>query len=246
MIMKNLGKILSIVILDFYLMVSKVVIAGVAIAIILVAVVAFLVLEKGHTNTSPTTSILPTTLPPSTSSSSTTSYSMPLSTTTSSSTTSSSSTTTTSIPGNPLPYDASNKTVFLYLASLTTAPNYFNYNGTSNGQLVVYIPAGWQIYVVYTNYESSPHNVVILMNNTPTPNSADIGNDGKILLVVGASTTNYQGNGIAGGVSASGISPSLSAGYYWFACGISGHAQAGIWGVIVVSSSVTIPYYVIT
>ncbi|MBP1357642.1 MAG: sulfocyanin [Sulfolobus sp.] len=236
-------------------MASKIVIAGVAIAIILVAVVALLVLEKGHTSTSPTTSILPTTLPPSkSSSSSTTSYSMPPATTTSSSTTSSSSTTTTttssstattSIPGNPLPYDASNKTVFLYLASLSTT-NPYNYNGTSNGQLVVYIPAGWQIYVVYTNYESIQHNVVILMNNTPTPNSLDIGNDGKILLVVGASTTNYQYSGIAEGESASGISPSLSAGYYWFACGISGHAEEGIWGVIVASSSVTVPYYVIT
>ncbi|WP_423836899.1 sulfocyanin-like copper-binding protein [Sulfuracidifex metallicus] len=30
---------------------------------------------------------------------------------------------------------------------------------------------------------------------------------------------------------------------YWFCCGIEGHAAAGMWGVIVVSSSVTTPYY---
>ncbi|TRM80918.1 sulfocyanin, partial [Sulfolobus sp. F3] len=83
------------------------------------------------------------------------------------------STTTTSTSSQlPLKYDSSNKTVFLTIAVLTSGPA-FNFNGTSNGQLVIYIPAGWSVYVTYINYQSLPHNLILLENNTATPNNAD-------------------------------------------------------------------------
>jgi sulfocyanin len=138
-----------------------------------------------------------------------------------------------------LPYDASNKTVFLNIVSLSSAQP-FNENGTSNGQLHVYIPAGWTVYVTYTNQESLSHNFVIVQNTTATPTD-DVGQDGKILLYVGTTSSTYLDNGISGGESATG-SVSLPAGIYWFACGIESHAAAGMWGVIVSSSSVSTPY----
>jgi len=152
-------------------------------------------------------------------------------------------TSTSSLPPGAvaLPYDASNQTVFLYIASLSTGSP-FNFNGTSNGQIHIYIPAGWTVVVYYTNQESGlAHNFLVVQNNTATPNSADVANNGKILLYVGTTASGYQANGLIGGQSASG-SIMLPAGYYWFACGIAGHAVAGMWGVIISSSSVTTPY----
>jgi sulfocyanin len=162
--------------------------------------------------------------------------------TTTSTTTTTTTTSTSSLPPGAveLPYDASNHTVFLYIASLSSG-NPFNFNGTSNGQLKIYIPAGWTVIVYYTNYESIPHNFNIVQNTTATPNNANIAADGTILLYVGDTSSNYQSAGISGGQSASG-SIALPAGIYWFACGVAGHAEAGMWGVIVSSSSVSVPY----
>ncbi|WP_232616487.1 sulfocyanin [Sulfurisphaera tokodaii] len=167
-------------------------------------------------------------------------------TTTSTSTTTTSTTSTTTTSSLPpgaiaLPYDASNHTVFLYLAALSTG-NVFNFNGTSFGKMHVYIPAGWTVIVYFTNEESGlPHNLLIVQNDTATPNSSDVGNDGKILLYVGTTPSSYTANGLISGQSASG-SITLQPGYYWFCCGIAGHAVAGMWGVIIVSSSITVPY----
>ena len=155
--------------------------------------------------------------------------------------------TISSLPHNavPLPYNASNHTVFLYIVSVTTGTPY-NFNGTSNGQLRIYIPAGWTVIVYYTSQEGSmPHNLLIVQNDTAVPNNPNIANDGKILLYVGTTPSTYLFHGLMGGQSASG-SITLPAGIYWFACGIEGHAESGMWGVIISSSSVTVPYAVVT
>ncbi|TRN03425.1 sulfocyanin [Sulfolobus sp. F1] len=152
------------------------------------------------------------------------------------------STTTTSTSSQlPLKYDSSNKTVFLTIAVLTSGPA-FNFNGTSNGQLVIYIPAGWSVYVTYINYQSLPHNLILLENNTATPNNADVAQFGKILYIVRATTSNYQSTGISSGQSVSGLWGPLNAGTYMLVCGILGHAESGMWAVVVVSSNVTTPY----
>ena len=173
---------------------------------------------------------------------------MTTTTTTSVPTTSTSvSTSTSSLPPGAiaLPYDASNHTVFLYIATLTTGYPY-NFNGTSDGELHIYIPAGWTIIVHYTNEESAiEHNFLIVQNDTKVPNSANVADDGKILLYVGTSASNYEVDGLTSGQSATGTI-TLSPGIYWFCCGILGHAESGMWGVIIVSSSVTVPYAIVT
>ncbi|AWR96786.1 sulfocyanin [Acidianus sulfidivorans JP7] len=164
------------------------------------------------------------------------------STVTSTTSTTTSSTSTSTLPSGAvaLPYDASNHTVFLYIVSLSTG-NPFNFNGTSNGQLHIYIPAGWTVIVYYTNQESIPHNFNILQNDTATPNNANILADGKFLLNVGTTSSTYETQGISSGASASG-SVVVPAGIYWIVCGIAGHAEAGMWGVLIASTSVTVPY----
>lgn len=154
--------------------------------------------------------------------------------------------TTSSSPKTTLRYDANNKTVFITLASLSTGSP-FNFNGTSDGSMIIYVPAGSNLYITYINEESGlPHNLNLIANNTPTPNSANIAEDGKILLTIGASSSNYETNGLISGQSASGIYSDIQEGTYWFACGIAGHAESGMWVVLVASSNVTTPYVVIS
>ncbi|QKR00899.1 sulfocyanin [Metallosphaera tengchongensis] len=159
-------------------------------------------------------------------------------TTNTTSTSTSNMTTTSSLPSGAtaLPYNSANKTVFLYIVASSSGQP-FNFNGTSNGQLHVYVPAGWTVLVHFTNQEGLTHNFLIVSNTTATPGD-DVGQDGSIVLAVGTTTSSYLNAGLSSGQSATG-SATLPAGIYWFVCGIEGHAAAGMWGVIVSSTSVT-------
>ena len=224
-------------------------VVAIVIAIILVGVAIYYVSTRPSLTTTTTLPPISTTITESTSYTTSMSSSIVSSSTTSttsvSSTTSTTTNMTSSLPAGAmtLPYNPSNKTVFLYLDS-SSSGNPLNYNGTGNDAIRVYIPAGWTLIVIYTNYASLNHDVVILQNNTATPNSSDIGNDGKILAVAGGTPTNYE-MGISTGSTAS-TSVTLPAGIYWFACGVPGHALAGMWGTIIASTSVTTPYVIIT
>jgi len=142
-----------------------------------------------------------------------------------------------------LPYDNSSKTVFLYL--VTTSGGGYTYNGTSFGKMKVYIPAGFSLSVKYTNYDSQPHNVVLIRNSTATPNNSDIKNFGTIIVVFGGSPSDYALNIVSGGGSISGTSPQLQAGYYMIVCGVPGHAQSGMW-IDVIAGNYEQPYVVIS
>ncbi len=158
-------------------------------------------------------------------------------------------TTTSSVklpPGaTELPYNPNNKTVFIYLVVSVTGPQ-FNYNGTSYGQMKIYVPAGWNVMVILTNDQPIPHNANIVLNDTPTPNSPNITQDGKILLYVGDNPSDYNSNGVPSQGTASGILTNIQPGYYWIACGIYSHAESGMWVDLIVSNSVSVPYSIIT
>ncbi|MUM65719.1 sulfocyanin [Acidianus infernus] len=211
--------------------VSTSVVIVVAIALILVAVAGYYLATRSPIPVGTTT------LPPSTVSTVTMSTT-PVTTTTTS--------VTTSVlpPGaRPLPYNPSTKTVYLYIASLDSGSPY-NFNGTSDGELHIFIPAGWKVCVIYTNYEPIDHNFIIVKNTTAVPHCSIIPSS-NIILYVGVSSSNYFDSGISSGASATG-SIVLSPGYYWFACGYEDHAESGMWGVIECSSSITQPYYEVT
>ncbi|WP_126450191.1 sulfocyanin [Sulfodiicoccus acidiphilus] len=158
-----------------------------------------------------------------------------------------SSTTTSSGPSKViLPYDNSTKTVYIKLVTLSSSSSQFNFNGTSFGSMIIYVPAGWNLNITYENQESLPHNLNLVQNNTAIPQSGDIAEDGKILLTIGATSSTYQLQGLSGGQSASGLYQDIAPGDYWFACGITGHAASGMWVDVVVSPSVTQPYVVVS
>ncbi|MEJ2776323.1 sulfocyanin [Sulfolobaceae archaeon RB850M] len=159
-------------------------------------------------------------------------------------TTSSVSTTTTSSTSKIiLPYNNATKTVYITLVTLSSGPT-FNFNGTSFGQMVIYVPAGWNLQITYINQQTLEHNLNLVQNTTATPTS-DIGQDGKILLAIGASPSDYQYMGLSSGQSATGTYTDIAPGIYWLACGITGHAESGMWVVLIASSNVTVPYVVI-
>ncbi|BFH73123.1 sulfocyanin [Sulfurisphaera javensis] len=153
--------------------------------------------------------------------------------------------TTSTTPRHTLKYDPTNKTVFITLVTLSSGPT-FNFNGTDFGSMVIYVPAGWNLYITFINQESLPHNLNLIANDTATPNSPNIASDGKILLTIGASSSDYETTGIMSGQSASGLYTDIQPGIYWLACGIAGHAESGMWVVLVASSNVTTPYVVIS
>ncbi|BCS92378.1 sulfocyanin [Metallosphaera javensis (ex Sakai et al. 2022)] len=160
---------------------------------------------------------------------------------------SSPSTTNTTTSSGPtkitLPVISSNKTVVISLVALSSAST-FNLNGTSFGQMTIYVPAGYNLEIKFTNQESLQHNLILVMNNTATPNAADLASDGKILLYVGTTSSAYTLQGLSSGQTAVGVYGPIAPGTYWLACGISGHAESGMWVNLVASQNVTTPYAV--
>ncbi|MUN30042.1 sulfocyanin-like copper-binding protein [Sulfuracidifex metallicus] len=143
---------------------------------------------------------------------------------------------------NPLPYKG--KEVFLHLVVEQSANNGVNFNGTIKGQLKVYVPAGWEINISLTDLSNLPHNLNVVKNDTPVPNSIYIDNDGKIIATVGGTPSTYSSSFIQPGSTAYTLWNS-STGVYWLACGFPGHAEMGMWAVLVVSNNITEPYYII-
>ena len=83
---------------------------------------------------------------------------------------------------NPKPYDAANKTVFLTLVAEANPMMPYNYNNTHNGQLVVHIPAGWNLRLVFVNEEGTTHNAVLLRPYVTAP--INLTEDGTVIAQI--------------------------------------------------------------
>lgn len=145
--------------------------------------------------------------------------------------------------GTKLPYDSASKTVYLVL---DTRAN-LDFNGSTRGRLVIYIPAGWNLEVKYINKDPGnlPHSVGIIKNTTATPKSPDVTKDGELIAWAPDSAEGKTGflTGIDPGKETSFRASSVPEGVYWIACGVPGHATGGMWIVLVSSSNVKEPYY---
>jgi sulfocyanin len=140
------------------------------------------------------------------------------------------------IPPGATPLPFSGKTAF---ALISTG---FNFNGSSRGGVIIYIPAGWGLEIVFTNSHTIPHSIAIVRNSTAVPQSRDIGADGMVI----ASQPSIYTSGISSGSTAYLSVSSVPEGIYWIACGVPGHALAGMWIVLVSLINVTTPYAIST
>ncbi|HYM90426.1 MAG TPA: sulfocyanin-like copper-binding protein, partial [bacterium] len=114
----------------------------------------------------------------------------------------------------------------------TQAAGGYNFNGYADGQLVVTVPLGWTVTVQFENAASPPHSVAVLPYSDPQPA------EGTRPAFPGATTPNLQG-GIPRGARATFSFVASRPGTYEFACGVAGHAIAGMWATLIVSPTAT-------
>lgn len=106
----------------------------------------------------------------------------------------------------------------------------FNFNGYGNGKMVVTIPKGYKVTVVFSNKGSFPHSVVF------TPFSDLKKMDGYPLAFKG-STSPDNTSGIQAGSKAQKFTFTVDkTGKYAIVCGVTGHEAAGMWDVLMVSN----------
>src|SRR5208337_3531860 len=144
-----------------------------------------------------------------------------------------------------IPYDASNKTVFLSLVAETQSSIPYNFNNTQYGHMVVYVPANWTIDFVFTNQEGITHNAVLIKPDVPIP-TYDLANDGTIIAQIPENA--IEGNFLVSGQSGSVLVTNLSPGTYWIACAMAfptAHAESGMWIILQVSTAIGTPYYTV-
>jgi len=128
-----------------------------------------------------------------------------------------------------LSWDTAKHTATLRLtAGLTSGNHTLNFNGYTSGGMVVGVPKGYKVKVVFTNKSTFPHSAVITQ-------FADKSSEGDHpLAFAGASTTNP----IAGTAPSATETFSFKAnkvGTYAIICEVGHHADAGMWDVFKVT-----------
>ena len=146
---------------------------------------------------------------------------------------------------SPLPYNLPNRTVFITLVAVVDPMLPYNYNDTRFGHLVIYIPANWTIDLVFQNREGFPHSAVLLPANAPSPTI--IQPSENIIAQIPHDAIN--GGFLVNGESGSATVSNLPVGEYWIACAFNypvPHVEEGMWVLLIVTSQVSTPYFVIT
>lgn len=126
----------------------------------------------------------------------------------------------------------------------------FNFNGTSYGAMTIYLPANADIHATMTDYEVKPHTLKFELPYAsqwargPIWAHTSVHVDVKKFKLISTGTIDpiWYGN----------VAHSRSIwwndtqpGNYWAVCGLTTHAEAGMYAFVIVSSSVHVPYYTI-
>ncbi len=121
------------------------------------------------------------------------------------------------------------------IAGKTSANQSFNFNGFSRGQMTLTVPAGWRVVVHYQNFTPLRHSFDVIpytgkQPDTPPPPP----------VFKGAATQDPV-SGIGVGKEETITFVADKAGRYEYLCGVAGHAPAGMWNYLVVSSTAKAP-----
>jgi len=137
-----------------------------------------------------------------------------------------------------LTYDARSRTVSLQLiAGYNGLNGSLNYNGATNGSHGLYVPTGWRIHVAVTNRDSDlQHSAIVVQKVLPPPiepsepafPAAALPRLDEGLQEDETETLDFIAD---------------RAGQYMIACGVPGHAQAGMWLQLAVSNGLKVPAY---
>jgi sulfocyanin len=104
----------------------------------------------------------------------------------------------------------------------------FDFNGDSNGKMVISVPAGYKVNVIFSNRGAAPHSAVFTLYNKRTSVS------GFPLAFPGAGSPNYR-SGIGKGKTQRFSFMANKVGKYALVCAVPGHAAAGMWDVFQVT-----------
>lgn len=122
---------------------------------------------------------------------------------------------------------------FSIVAAQTPANGENNYNGTTNGKLVLTVPLGATVHITLKNQGSLPHSLQIIPPTNPLPATAL-----SAPAFPGAQVPNPQA-GIMKGQTANVQFTATKAGKYLMICGFPGHAILGMYASFVVAPEPT-------
>lgn len=137
-----------------------------------------------------------------------------------------------------LTYDQRSRTVSLQLiAGYNGLNGSLNYNGATNGSHGIFVPTGWRIHVAVTNHDSDlQHSAIVVQEVLPPPVE-------PVTPAFPGAALPDLGEGLHEDETGTMDFVATRAGHYMIACGVPGHAQAGMWLQLGVSNSVTVPAY---
>ena len=134
-------------------------------------------------------------------------------------------------PADWLVWDAATHTVTLTLiAGYNLARRGFNFNGYSTGTMVISVPRGARVRVIFRNQGRFPHSAIIARYAARTHDSSS----GFPLAFPGAHTPDPL-HGITQGKIQQFTFVAGRVGRYALVCGVGHHAQAGMWDVFQVT-----------
>jgi sulfocyanin len=123
---------------------------------------------------------------------------------------------------------------FTIIAGQTQANGDNNFNGTIKGQMVITVPLGATVHIVFKNQGILPHSLQVIPATGPLPAVAL-----PSPVFPGAQVPNPQ-IGIQPKQMANVQFTAAKAGKYRMICGFPGHALLGMWANLIVAPSATV------
>jgi len=141
---------------------------------------------------------------------------------------------------NPYEYISPEKqsVVIKLTAASTNDNNGFNFDGYSKGKANFIIPAGWQVSWIFNNIAALPHSAAL----TTGLSLASVVQNGGL----GPIETPNALQGVRSGMTQYVEFQATRVGKFYLLCGVPGHAQAGMWDYLTVSTTAKTPSLVIS
>ena len=137
-----------------------------------------------------------------------------------------------------LTYDRRSRTVSLQLiAGYNGLNGSLNYNGATHGGHGLYVPTGWRIHIAVTNRDSDlQHSAIVVQRVLPPPLEPSE-------PAFAAAALPQLDEGLQEDETGTLDFVADRAGQYMIACGVPGHAQAGMWLQLSVANGIKVPAY---
>ena len=114
------------------------------------------------------------------------------------------------------------------IAGYTDALGGFNFDGYGRGRMVVTVPAGYRVHVVFSNRGKYPHSVAVVAY-------AHRGDTAGYTPAFHGAISPDAANGIMAGTVQRFAFVAGKVGTYALVCGVPGHESAGMWDVLKVT-----------